>query len=215
MRITKIERQKKRASRVSIFIDGSFAFGVSIDVMLRYALHEGVDLDQAAVDIIRDSENEETAKQKALRYLAIRPRSKKEMRDYLLRKEFPAEIGEKVIARLESLNMLDDAAFARMVCRDALSKKPAGAKMLRQMMMKKGVPPPLIESVIAEFSTPESEFQMAVKAAERQLARIGRSSRQLDDDHIKKKLLDYLMRRGFAFDTALSATKKLLANSHE
>jgi len=83
--------------------------------------------------------------------------------------------------------------------------------MLRQMMMKKGVPPLLAETVIAEFSTPESEFQLAIKAAERQSARIGRSSRRLDDDHIKKKILDYLMRRGFAFDTAMSATKKLLA----
>jgi len=211
MRITKIERQKKRTSRVSVFIDGNFAFGVSDDIMLRYALHEGAALDQAAVDAILDSENEEMAKQKALRYLSIRPRSKKEIRDYLLRKEIPAEVSERVIGRLESLKMLDDNAFARMVCRDALAKKPAGAKMLRQMMMKKGVPPSLVESVLAEFSTPESEFQMAMKAAERQSARIGRSSRQLDDDHIKKKILDYLVRRGFAFDTALSATKKLLA----
>ncbi len=214
MRITKIERQKKRPSRKSIFIDGSFAFGVSDDILLKLALHEGALLDEGMIEKIIASDHEETAKQKALRFLAIRPRSKKEIRDYLLRKEFSAEIAERVIERLESLTMLDDVAFARMVCRDALAKKPAGAKMLRQMLIRKGVPPPLIESVLAEFSTPESEFQMAVKAAERQSARIGRSSRQLDNDHVKKKILDYLVRRGFAFDTALSATKELFRNSN-
>jgi SOS response regulatory protein OraA/RecX len=53
---------------------------------------------------------------------------------------------------------------------------------------------------------------MAVKAAEWQRRRIGRSSKQLDNNHIKKKILDYLVRRGFAFDTALSATRQILSS---
>ncbi len=211
MHITKIERQKKRSSRKSIFIDGSFAFGVSDDILLKFALHEGALLDEGTIEKIVASDHEEAAKQKALRFLAIRPRSKREIRDYLLRKEFSEEIAERIIERLEALRMLDDAAFARMVCGDALAKKPAGSKLLRQMLIRKGVPPPLIESVLTEFSSPESEFQMAVKAAERQSERIGRSTKQLDDDHFKKKILDYLVRRGFAFDTALSATRHILS----
>jgi len=211
MLITKIERQKKRTSRKSVFIDGSFAFGVSDEVLLKFSLHEGAQLDKGALEKILETENEETAKQKALRFLSIRPRSKKEIRDYLLKKEFSAAITEKIVGRLETLNMLDDVAFARMVCRDALAKKPAGAKMLRQGLIRKGVPGPIVETVLAEFSTPESEFLMAVKAAERQRVRIGRSSKQLDSDHFKKKIVDYLVRRGFAFDTALSATKQLLS----
>ncbi len=211
MRITKIQRQKKRASRKSVFIDGSFAFGVSDDVLLKFALHEGAELDQGTIDQILETEDEETAKQKTLRFLSIRPRSKKEIRDYLFRKEFSADIAEKVVRRLEALNMLDDLAFARMVCRDAIAKKPAGAKLLRQGLMKKGVPGPIIESVLPEFSTPELELQMALKAAERQSVRIGRSSKQLDSDHFRKKIVDYLIRRGFTFDTALSATRQLLS----
>ena len=152
MHITKIERQKKRSSRKSIFIDGSFAFGVSDDILLKFALHEGALLDEGTIEKIVASDHEEAAKQKALRFLAIRPRSKREIRDYLLRKEFSEEIAERIIERLEALRMLDDAAFARMVCRDALAKKPAGSKLLRQMLIRKGVPPPLIESVLTEFS---------------------------------------------------------------
>ncbi len=211
MLITKIERQKKRSSRKSVFVDGSFAFGVSDDVLLKFALHEGAQLDKKTIEKILQSEHEETAKEKALRFLSIRPRSKKEIRDYLLRKEFSADIADKTIGRLETLNMLDDVAFARMVCRDALARKPAGAKMLRQGLMRKGVPREIVETVLVEFSSPESEYEMAVKAAERQSIRIGRSSKKLDSDHFKKKVIDYLLRRGFAFDTALSATKQLLS----
>ncbi|MGA7161528.1 MAG: RecX family transcriptional regulator [Bacteroidota bacterium] len=211
MLITKIERQKKRASRKSVFVDGSFAFGIGDDVLIKFALHEGAQLDKGTIEKILKTEQEETAKQKALRFLSIRPRSKKEMRDYLLRKEFSADIIDYVVGRLETLNMLDDLAFARMVCRDSLAKKPGGAKMLRQALFKKGVPKEIIETVLAEFSTPESEFAMAVKAAEHQSMRIARSSKRLDNDHFKKKILDYLVRRGFAYDTALNATKHLLS----
>jgi len=211
MRITKIERQKKRASRKSIFIDGNFAFGVSDDVLLKFALHEGAELDEEAVERIAEAENEASAQQKALRLLGIRPRSKKEIRDYLIKKDFSAGLAERIIGKLESLRMLDDLAFARMVCRDLLAKKPSGEKMLRQQLVKKGVPAATVENVLQEFSTPEGEFEMALKAAEKQSFRIGRSSRTVDDDGYRKKILEYLLRRGFAFDTALRATKKILA----
>ena len=97
MHITKIERQKKRSSRKSIFIDGSFAFGVSDDILLKFALHEGALLDKGTIEKIVASDHEEAAKQKALRFLAIRPRSKREIRDYLLRKEFSEEIAESIL----------------------------------------------------------------------------------------------------------------------
>ena len=196
-----------------MFLDGAFAFGVSDDVLLKYSLHVGAELDQGAVDNILRAEEEETAKQKALRYLSIRPRSKKEIRDYLLRKEYAGSTAERIVAKLESLKLLDDAAFARMVCRDMLVKKPAGEKLVRQSLFKKGVPKELIDTVSAEFFSTESELSMAFEAAERQRARIERGSRRLDHMQFKKKILDYLVRRGFSFDAAMSAANKLFTKS--
>ncbi len=213
MRISKIERQKRRASRRSVFLDGAFAFGASDDVLLKYSLHEGAELDQEAVENIIRAEEEETAKQKALRYLSIRPRSKKEIRDYLSRKEYAGSTAERIVAKLESLHLLDDAAFARMVCRDMLAKKPAGEKLVRQSLFRKGVPKDLIDTVAAEFFSPEAELLLAVQAAERQRLRVDRGSKKLDTVQFKKKILDYLVRRGFNFETAMSATNKLFSKS--
>ncbi|HTR81621.1 MAG TPA: RecX family transcriptional regulator [Bacteroidota bacterium] len=209
MRITKIENQKKRPSRKSVFIDGAFAFGVSDEVLLRHSLRQGDEVNQETVDRIVHSEDEEEAKQKAFRFLGIRPRSKKEIRDYLSKKSFAGDVVEHTVAKLESLKMLDDLEFSRMVCRDMLLRKPAGEKMLRQQLFKKGVPKELADTVVAEFSTPEAELMMAVQAAERQSAKFERSSKKLDGALLKKKILDYLMRRGFDFDTAMNATKHL------
>lgn len=213
MRITKIEGQKKHPSRKSIFIDGKFAFGVSVDVLLKFNLYVGRELAQSDTEQILHAENVETAKQKVLRFLSIRPRSKKEIRDYLNRKEYAEDIADTIVAKLESLKMVDDEAFARMVYRDSLLKKPLGEKMLRQVLFKKGVPKPIVDSVLLEFSTSSSELAMAVKAAERQQARVKRSSKLVDEVHAKKKLLDYLIRSGFSFGTALTATKQILSGN--
>ena len=211
MRITKIERQKKHPTRKSVFIDGRFAFGVSDEVLLTSSLHEGVELEEADLQKILRREDEESAKQKSLRFLSIRPRSVKEMRDYLRRKEYAEEIAASVIAELKTLKLLDDVSFARMVCRDTLAKKPAGEKLLRSILFKKGVQKTDIDAILPEFFTSASELEMALQAAERQQMRAKRSSKFVDDLHAEKKLLDYLVRRGFTFETALNATKQILS----
>ena len=209
MRITKIERQKKRPSRASVFIDDAFAFGIGVEVLTRLSLHVGAELNKEMIDMILLTEDEEGAKQKALRFLAIRPRSIKEMRDYLLRKEFSAPIVANVIAKLESLKMLDDLSFARMVCRDAIAEKPVGEKLLRQGLFRKGLPKEITEEVIGEFITPESELSQALIAAEKYRERVSRSSKKIEDARMKQKILEFLMRRGFDFETAMSATKQI------
>ncbi|HTX18143.1 MAG TPA: RecX family transcriptional regulator [Bacteroidota bacterium] len=210
MRVSKIERQKKHSHRASIFIDGEFAFGVSDDVLLRYGLHVGAELGEREVEEIARAEQEESAKQRALRFLSIRPRSRKEIRDYLLRREFSEDVAAKTVSKLESLRLLDDAAFARMVCRDLLAKKPAGEKLLRRSLFQKGVPRELIDSIVPEFTGREASLALATEAAERQLHRISRSSRKHDDDALRRKILDHLLRRGFEYDTAMSAVRTIL-----
>ena len=212
MRVTKIERQKKHPARKSVFLDGNFAFGISDDVLLKHGLHEGAELTPAEAETIQKAEGEETAKQKALRYLAIRPRSRKEIRDYLSKKEYTEEVAATVIHRLEELKLLDDAEFARMVCRDMIAKKPAGEKLLRQSLVRKGVPKPLIDTILPEFFTPESELALALKAAEKQQARMERSSRRIDETRSRKKIVEYLVRHGFNYETALKATRTVTPN---
>ncbi|GAI61233.1 unnamed protein product, partial [marine sediment metagenome] len=45
-KITKIERQKKRQNRVSIFLDDIFFCGISQDLLLKLNLFEGKEVDE-------------------------------------------------------------------------------------------------------------------------------------------------------------------------
>ena len=51
-KITAIEIQCKRKNRRSIFLDGEFAFGIDVEVLLRQGLGVGDELSQQQIDDI-------------------------------------------------------------------------------------------------------------------------------------------------------------------
>ena len=46
MKITRIETQKKRPGRKSIFADGEFLIGIASDTLVRFGLRTGDEIDE-------------------------------------------------------------------------------------------------------------------------------------------------------------------------
>ncbi|MDH4071249.1 MAG: RecX family transcriptional regulator, partial [Ignavibacteria bacterium] len=88
MRITRIEAQKRRPGRKSIFLDGAFAIGISDETLLRSGLRTGDSLEPEALKELQDLEEVSDARTSALRLLGRRPRSTKELTDRLRRKQY-------------------------------------------------------------------------------------------------------------------------------
>ena len=68
----------------------------------------------------------EQALQLALRYLSYRPRSELEVRNYLRQKGCEPQVSAAVIAKLRSLNYLDDLSFAQIWVRSRLESRGYG-----------------------------------------------------------------------------------------
>jgi regulatory protein len=198
MRITDIHIQKRNASRRSVFLDGAFAFGVSEMTYVKYGLFIDEELDERTIAAIRQDEAANDVKNAALRYRSYRPRTRKEVVDYLRKKEYADEEIELGIRFLEQNKLLNDAEFARMYCRDAQLRKPLGARALQQKLMQRGIDREIIETVIAEQITPESDYEAARLTAEKLYIRYSTSRKHLDADAIKKRLFENLARRGFS-----------------
>jgi regulatory protein len=211
MQITKIERQKKNAARATVYIDGAFGFGVSDEVLIRYTLHTGMELTERFVEELAEADSEDTGKQKAMRYLGIRPRTRREIATYLARKGYSEMVTSRVIERLVALRLLDDAEFARMFCRDRLKLKPTGSQLLKKLLLQKGVPRPTAEEVMAEFFEPETEQTLAAAAAARFLRKKLEPRSADDEAAVKRRLLDHLLRRGFSYEVARHAIDQLYA----
>jgi regulatory protein len=198
MRITDIHIQKRNASRRSVFLDGAFAFGVSEMTYVKYALFIGEEIDERTIAAIKQDEAANDVRNAALRYRSYRPRTHKEVTDYLRKKEYADEEIEIGIGFLEQNKLLDDAEFARMYCRDMQRRKPLGSRALRQKLMQRGIDRGIIDAVLAEQITPESDYEAALATAEKLFTRYSTSRKQLDEDAIKKRLYDNLARRGFS-----------------
>jgi regulatory protein len=206
MIITKIERQKKNRSRVSVFVDEKYAFSVSDDVYARFILHTGQELSPADRTEIEQAEAESTVKRTALRYRSYRPRSTKEIEEYLQKKGYDDRQIHMAIEYLTMNRLLNDAEFARMFCRDKLLLKPIGRQSMKQILYRKGIDRSIVETVLAECYTGESEQALAFTEAERKYKRIA----SLPALTKKKRLYEHLLRRGYDSSLAMKITSQLV-----
>ncbi len=102
----------KNSERVNIFADGKFLLGVSELVVMQMGLEVGQELSPAQLARLQREEALQQAVDRSYNYLSYRPRSREEVRRYLQRKQTPPDIIEEALARLDSLNLVDDRAFA-------------------------------------------------------------------------------------------------------
>jgi regulatory protein len=144
-----------------------------------------------------------SVKAAALRFLKIRPRSIAELKEKLGGKGFsPTEI-EAVVLEMMASGLLDDRAFTKSWINYRLAR-PFGFRRIIQELKAKGIDQELIEQAVAEVEgySPEA---VALELAQR------RWQRMPDIDPLKKKkrVLDFLLRRGFDAAIAMKALKKL------
>jgi regulatory protein len=198
--ITALEIQKRNKERVNVFVDGEYAFSLSL--MEAAQLRKGQVLSEAEVANLRGEDAIIQAVDKAAHFLGYRPRSTAEVRRNLTDKEIPAEVIDKAVERLTAMGYLDDDAFARYWVQNRSEFKPLSNRALRQELRQKGVPNTVIDTVLEDTS----ESELAYKAARTQLRRLKRLNRK--DFHTK--IASFLQRRGFSYSTARDVIQRLV-----
>ena len=151
-------------------------------------------------------ENKEYLKAKdyAYRLLSYRQRSTKEITDRLQKKGFAPTTINRTIEYLSQQNYLDDEKFARSWIQTKMQSSPAGWSLLRYQLRQKGISTQVLEKVIGDFSSRYDEVNTAKKLATSRR----RYYRGIEPLKLKKRLYDYLRRRGFSQEAILQAIKK-------
>ncbi|MEA2461038.1 MAG: regulatory protein [Actinomycetota bacterium] len=142
------------------------------------------------------------AMEKAGRLLSRRPQSRLEIQQKLRTGGFEPDVIERVIARLESLKLLDDAAFAGQWVQERGARK--GPRALRAELARKGVSREIGDEAVASSGIDEQE--VALKLASRWVGRV--SGRPLRDQ--AARVFRMLVGRGFSYEVAEEATKAVL-----
>ncbi len=199
--ITALKVQKKNRDRVSVYLDGRFAFGLPAIVAVR--LKPGMFLSDAEIQALQEQGGAEDAYNQALDYLAYRPRSRAEMIAYLRRRGGTDDQIQEVTARLERAGLLDDLAFAQFWIENRERFRPRGTRALRYELQSKGVSNEVIEQALEGVDTWAGAYRSASKKAPH-LAHLERPA-------FIRKLIDYLARRGFDYDLAQEVAEQCWA----
>src|SRR4030067_2568857 len=110
--ITKVESQKNRPHRKSVYLDGKFAFGADEELIREFELEEEKKLSQRELKQILWSVDRSKLKERAIRLLSIRPRSEKELKEKLRQKGAGVRLIEEVVRGLKEKYLLDAEKFA-------------------------------------------------------------------------------------------------------
>ena len=191
-RITALEIQKHNKERVNVFLDGQFALGVT--VLVAATLRKGQYLDDTEIERLKQGDERNKAYAHAIRFLGFRARSQAEMVRYLRDKGYSAEVVDEIVGRLVNEQYLDDEAFARFWLEDRERFRPRGQQALRYELRQKGIADEVIDTALADLD----EDELAWKAVERKLS----LWKNLAEQDLKKKIVGFLSRRGFSYETA-------------
>lgn len=203
-KITKIAAQKKSKNRLSIFLDDAFAFGLDVSVVAKFNLKKGDVLTQDEIANILLNEESKRIKENAFRYLAGRAHSEQELRTKLKQKGFEKALVEEVISELKQAKFIDDVEFAFSYARKRMMHKPMGEKLLRQELWQKGIDEKIIDRVVREIYSEKTQDEVALNLMEKRKSRY----KDLDEKEQKKRLYNFLLRRGFDWEVVNEVMEK-------
>ena len=204
--ITALKAQKKNANRISVYLDGEYAFGLARIVAAW--LHIGQRLSDVDISRLTEQDNLEVAYQKALRFLSYRPRSETEVQRKLNEQGYDEAVISATIGRLKDNGYLGDTQFASAWVENRSELHPRSKRMLAMELRQKGVEEEVIEQALEKT---KDEDVLAIQAAQKYARRLS----ALDWETFRRRLGAYLMRRGFSYGTISPILRQIWDETQE
>lgn len=149
---------------------------------------------------------------RAVKLLAAKPRSVKELCERLLEKEWTnGVIVDEVLQKLKEYNYLNDEQFARDFAAAKLRQKPLGKRRLQQTLSQKKLDKETVEQAIETVYEKTPEDEIIERAIEKRLRLKGKPETREDT----KKFYDFLMRQGFSYDLVNAKMREIAKRDFE
>lgn len=210
MKITDISVQARNPDRVNVSVDGRYRFSLDISQVTDLGVKIGREYEERELIELENESNFGKLYARTLEYVFIRPRSIREVKDYLFRKTrttkyksrsgelkeragVSAELTERVLARLIERGYVDDEVFAKWWTENRHQRKGSSLRKLSAELASKGVDRQIIDRVLSESDRSDIDELEKVIAKKR---------RRYDND---EKFMRYLASQGFSYDDIKNA----------
>ncbi len=210
--VTDLKIQKNQ-KRVNLFFDGRYAFSLSLDEVVKNSLRNGQQLSSETVSNLYLKSQYEKVLTRVLNLLSYRPRSYREIVDYLEKHFYKQNVSlvlkkklrEKIFQKLEELKLINDEVFAIWWVEQRLNFRPKGKRMLKAELLQKGVDSQIVIRVLSNLNNQSLE-KLAKNQAEKKL----RSLKNKPFMEQKRKLFSHLQRKGFDYRIIKNIIDELL-----
>lgn len=212
MKITALKAQLRDKDRVNVFVDGKYRFSLDISQVADLGVRNGAEYTEAELVELENESKFGKVYVRTLEYVLVRPRSEREVLDYLYRKTrdtrtkegaikkgVSKEVTERVFNRLMEKGHLDDLRFARFWLENRNVRKGSSLRKMQAELQAKGVDKALIDEALK--GTDRIDIEELRKVVAKKAYRYSDS----------QKLIAYLMRQGFRYDDITS----VLSNEDE
>lgn len=182
--ISRLLAGKKNPSRINLYLDGEFAFALSLDEVVKNGLKKGLELTADQVEALKKNDDLYWAYAKILNYLSFRPRSEFEVRARL-KKYDVTEVAnvDWIINKLKTNNYVSDLDFAKWFVASRMGNRPRSKQHLSSELRTKGIDSAVINQVLSNID--ETGPLEALIAKKSTLSR--------------DKLTQFLLRHGFRY----------------
>ncbi len=188
MKVTSLESVTK--TKFKVYLDEQFAFVLYKGELSRYGVREGVELSQDVVDCIKQEVLLKRAKLRAMHLLNAMDRTEAQLRLKLKQNLYPDEVIEKAIQYVKSFGYVEDQGYAERFINNRQQSK--SKREIYAALSQKGVSKEQIESAMETCYEETDELDAIRRIVEKK-----RFSPEKSTDVEKKRIYDYLLRKGF------------------
>ena len=191
-KITAINIQQKSKERCNLFVDGEFFAGISLETALKFRLKVGMEFDSVALkEMLTENERSE-ALNKAVNYISKNLKTKRQVKDYLLKKGYSEDVVWYCVDKLKEYSLIDDKHYSQRYIESV--SKTQGQRLVEYKLMMKGVKK---EDISAAYEDCEVDANENAKyVVEKYL-----KNKEINKENLAKAYR-YLIGRGFSYEQA-------------
>lgn len=206
VKIHRIEVQKKNSFRYSLYSEDGFISGVSDSTLTKHNLIKGTLIDENLYKLISQEEEKWSIREYLVRLLGRRDHASYELKLKGIKKGYDSEFLDEIISELEGKNYINNLAFAQKYVHDKFRFNDWGPNKIRTELIKKHIKKSTIEQVLKNEFDQKSEIETIKKL----ISKKKRSLLRAPEEKKRKKIFDFLFRKGYDSNVILKEIDQLI-----
>jgi regulatory protein len=200
--VVDLKRKKRTKEWYLIYLNDGREILSYIDFIVKFKVKVGKQLTEEQIKEMKSESEVILAKEIAYRFISYKPRTLKEVSDKLKAKGFQSDLVSKVVEELRNYGFINDLEYARNFVLNRSRSKTLGELALRRELLSKGISSEIVDEVLSERENLIDEFEIALDLAQGKLKQIkSLKKRKRGRDEYKRRIYEFLLRRGFKFET--------------